>query len=144
MPWKPASLPRPDRRHAEAASPLEFTYHLHAQSFAILYLVNLIFGQQFIKMGIANGKSKIGINVLLFVHVLTSVDKFPSSVLFDTINESANDKENKADFQKAIKDADGIFAFTLKNTAGDEDTWYVDLKETGKVTKDPKDKADSK
>lgn len=65
-------------------------------------------------------------------------------MLFDAINESINDPENKKDVQKALKDANGIFAFVLKNKAGETETWTVDLKETGKVSQGLGAKPDSK
>lgn len=65
-------------------------------------------------------------------------------MLFDAINESINDPENKKDLEKALKDADGIFAFVLKNKAGETETWTVDLKETGKVSQGLGARPDSK
>ncbi|KAF1349454.1 putative fatty acid-binding protein [Lizonia empirigonia] len=55
---------------------------------------------------------------------------FPSSAAFDAIQASlsASDADRKA----AIKSGNGIFAFTLKN-AGKEESWHIDLKETGTV-----------
>lgn len=35
-----------------------------------------------------------------------------------------------------------IFAFTLKNKEGKEDTWYIDLKDAGKVSKEAPNEAD--
>lgn len=40
-----------------------------------------------------------------------------------------------SDKQDAIKKGGAIFAFTLKNTSGATDSWYIDLKETGTVGK---------
>ncbi|RKK94622.1 hypothetical protein BFJ68_g15115 [Fusarium oxysporum] len=37
----------------------------------------------------------------------------------------------------AIKQYNAVFAFVLTNTAGETDSWHVDLKETGKVGKGP-------
>lgn len=42
---------------------------------------------------------------------------------------------NEADRKDAIKQAKGIFAFTLKNAAGQEDSWHIDLKNKGEVAK---------
>lgn len=42
---------------------------------------------------------------------------------------------NEADRKDAIKQAKGIFAFTLKNAAGEEDSWHIDLKNKGEVAK---------
>ncbi|OAP64312.1 hypothetical protein AYL99_00284 [Fonsecaea erecta] len=60
-------------------------------------------------------------------------EAFPSSVAFDAINESlaSNDAERKT----AIKQGGAVFTFKLTNSSGKQETWYIDLKETGKVGK---------
>lgn len=63
----------------------------------------------------------------------TSTDAFPSSEAFDAINESLSASD--ADRKDAIKQGNGIYAFTLKNKAGETESWHIDLKETGKVGK---------
>lgn len=55
---------------------------------------------------------------------------FPSSAAFDAIEASL--AASPADRKAAIKSGNGIFAFTLKN-AGKEESWHIDLKETGTV-----------
>ena len=55
---------------------------------------------------------------------------FPSSAAFDAIQASL--AASPADQKAAIKSGNGIFAFTLKN-AGKEESWHIDLKETGTV-----------
>ncbi|EFY90137.1 oleate-induced peroxisomal protein [Metarhizium acridum CQMa 102] len=57
--------------------------------------------------------------------------KFPASAAFDVIDSvlSGSDAERK----DAIKQANGVFAFTLKNKAGETESWHVDLKESGRV-----------
>jgi hypothetical protein len=40
-----------------------------------------------------------------------------------------------AERKDAIKKGGAIFAFTLKNEAGEQQTWHIDLKETGTVGK---------
>ncbi|KAF2246967.1 oleate-induced peroxisomal protein [Trematosphaeria pertusa] len=67
-------------------------------------------------------------------------DNFPSSVAFDAIAQSlANDEAGRED---AIKKGGAIFVFQLKNKAGEEEKWYIDLKESGTVGKgDPPKKA---
>ena len=50
---------------------------------------------------------------------------------FDAINEALNASE--ADRKDAIKQANGVYAFTLKNGSGDTESWHIDLKEAGKV-----------
>ncbi|QIW98122.1 hypothetical protein AMS68_003640 [Peltaster fructicola] len=56
--------------------------------------------------------------------------KFPSSEAFDLI---ADGLKNEADKKDAIKQGKAIFAFTLKNGAGEEKSWYLDLKKKGEV-----------
>ncbi|KAI0838752.1 sterol-binding-like protein [Hypoxylon sp. FL0890] len=58
-------------------------------------------------------------------------DKFPSSAAFDAINEALNSSD--ADRKDAIKQGNAIFAFTLKNKAGETESWHIDLKEKGTV-----------
>lgn len=62
-------------------------------------------------------------------------DKFPSSAAFDVINDTLNASEE--DRKDAINQAKAIFAFQLKNPAGETEQWHIDLKETGKVGKGP-------
>jgi hypothetical protein len=56
---------------------------------------------------------------------------FPASQAFDMIGDalSVSDKDR----QEAMKKGAAIFAFTLKNSAGKEASWYIDLKKEGKV-----------
>ncbi|KAH7086477.1 SCP2 sterol-binding domain-containing protein [Paraphoma chrysanthemicola] len=61
---------------------------------------------------------------------LKSAD-FPSSAAFDEIARSLT---NDADRKDAIKKGGAIFSFTLKND-GKEESWYIDLKESGTVGK---------
>ncbi|KAK9379378.1 SCP2 sterol-binding domain-containing protein [Kockiozyma suomiensis] len=60
------------------------------------------------------------------------VDAFPSSVAFDLIKEAFSDDKEKA---AAVKKGGAIFAFQLKNSANETETWYIDLKSTGEVGK---------
>ena len=60
-------------------------------------------------------------------------DAFPASAAFDEIARSLSSSD--ADRKDAIKKGGAIFSFTLKNTAGDTESWYIDLKETGTVGK---------
>jgi hypothetical protein len=62
-----------------------------------------------------------------------SSDAFPSSVAFDAINDSLS--SNEAERKQAVKQGGAVFTFKLTNTAGNEEAWYIDLKETGKVGK---------
>ena len=65
----------------------------------------------------------------------TCLDDFPASAAFDEIAQALSVSE--ADRKDAIKNGKAIFAFTLKNKAGAQETWYLDLKETGTVGKGP-------
>ncbi|KAG5666032.1 hypothetical protein KAF25_010157 [Fusarium avenaceum] len=58
-------------------------------------------------------------------------DKFPASAAFDAIQTAINASD--ADRKDAIKQGNGVYAFTLKNASGDEASWHIDLKETGQV-----------
>ncbi|OTB01428.1 hypothetical protein M426DRAFT_323450 [Hypoxylon sp. CI-4A] len=58
-------------------------------------------------------------------------DKFPSSAAFDAINEVLTTSE--ADKKDALKQGNAIFAFTIKNKAGETESWHIDLKEKGTV-----------
>ncbi|KAI0849289.1 sterol-binding-like protein [Daldinia vernicosa] len=59
-------------------------------------------------------------------------DKFPSSGAFEAINEAL---QGEADRKDAIKQGNAIFAFNIKNKAGETESWHIDLKETGTVGK---------
>ncbi|KAF3013565.1 hypothetical protein G7054_g6721 [Neopestalotiopsis clavispora] len=60
-------------------------------------------------------------------------DKFPSSAAFEAINSALTASE--ADKKDAIKQGNAVFAFTLKNKAGETESWHIDLKQTGTVGK---------
>ena len=65
--------------------------------------------------------------------LLTLTDAYPSSTAFDTISDSlCNDEGGRKD---AIKQGKAIFAFTLKNKAGETASWHIDLKTNGTVGK---------
>lgn len=63
----------------------------------------------------------------------TSLDKFPSSAAFEEIHKALNASE--ADRKDAIKQGNAVFAFVLKNKAGETDEWHIDLKNKGAVGK---------
>jgi len=67
-------------------------------------------------------------------------DAFPSSEAFEAISAAlSNDAERK----DAIQTGGAVFAFELTNDKGDKESWYLDLKESGKVGKgQPPKKAD--
>jgi len=51
---------------------------------------------------------------------------------------ASSDTERK----EAIQNGKAVFGFTLKNKEGKEESWYIDLKDTGKVSKEAPKKAD--
>ncbi|KAK3360166.1 SCP2 sterol-binding domain-containing protein [Lasiosphaeria hispida] len=59
-------------------------------------------------------------------------DKFPSSAAFDAINDALKTDADKKD---AIKQGNAVFAFNLKNAAGETESWHIDLKNKGEVGK---------
>ncbi|KAI6364605.1 hypothetical protein MCOR25_005611 [Pyricularia grisea] len=59
-------------------------------------------------------------------------DKFPASAVFDALNSILSDPETKKD---AMKTGKGVYAFTLKNSAGETESWHIDLMEKGQVGK---------
>jgi len=61
--------------------------------------------------------------------------KFPASAAFDAIKAAIT--SNEADKKDAIKQANAIFAVTLKNDAGETETWHIDLKDKGEVGQGP-------
>lgn len=67
-------------------------------------------------------------------------DKFPSSGFFDTMNDALTSSE--ADKKEAIDMGKGVYAFNLKNAAGETDSWHIDLKNKGAVGKGVGDKPD--
>lgn len=58
-------------------------------------------------------------------------EAFPSSAAFDAINSALNSSDSER--KDAISQGDAIFAFKLKNQAGKEAAWHIDLKSTGAV-----------
>jgi putative sterol carrier protein len=60
------------------------------------------------------------------------LDAFPSSAAFNEIAQALSSPADRAD---AIKSGSAIFAFTLKNKASEQESWYIDLKESGTVGK---------
>jgi hypothetical protein len=58
---------------------------------------------------------------------------FPSSEAFDAINEAL--KASDAERKEAIKSGNAVFAFTLKNKAGETESWHIDLKTKGEAGK---------
>lgn len=63
----------------------------------------------------------------------TLADAFPSSQAFDDINAALTSSD--AERQDAVKQGNAVFAFTLKNKAGDTESWHIDLKNKGEVGK---------
>lgn len=60
-----------------------------------------------------------------------SIPSHPSSQAFELINSAL--QSDPAEKQDAIKKGGAVFAFTLKNNAGQEESWYIDLKKDGVV-----------
>lgn len=58
-------------------------------------------------------------------------DAFPSSEAFEAINAALSSDD--AGRKDAIKNGKAVFAFTLKNKAGETADWHIDLKEKGTV-----------
>lgn len=58
---------------------------------------------------------------------------FPASEAFDAINDAL--KADDAARKSALKTANAVFAFTLKNKAGETESWHIDLKNEGTVGK---------
>jgi hypothetical protein len=65
--------------------------------------------------------------------VLLFTDKFPSSAAFDAINDALTSSD--ASRRDAIRQGNAVFAFTLKNEAGETESWHIDLKNKGEVAK---------
>lgn len=66
-------------------------------------------------------------------HPRKTTDAFPSSAAFDVINSALQSDE--AERKDAIKNAKAVVAFNLKNASGQEESWYLDLKDKGVVGK---------
>ncbi|KAM0247894.1 hypothetical protein ACHAQJ_009664 [Trichoderma viride] len=58
-------------------------------------------------------------------------DAFPSSEAFEAISAALS--SNDADRKDAIKNGKAVFAFNLKNKAGETASWHIDLKDKGTV-----------
>ena len=67
--------------------------------------------------------------MLSSTYASVSKDAWPSSEAFDLIASALSDEKERKD---AIKKGGAIFAFTLKNSEGEQKDWYIDLKEVGK------------
>lgn len=84
-------------------------------------------------MSLKNGKPR---SVFAPSHsrlITTRPDAFPSSELFEVLNGvlTSSDAERK----DAMKTGNGVYSFTLKNKAGETESWHIDLKEKGQVLK---------
>ncbi|KAJ5220448.1 lipid transfer protein [Penicillium chermesinum] len=58
-------------------------------------------------------------------------DSHPSSAAFDAINSALQSDE--AERKDAISKAKTIVVFNIKNSSGEEQSWYLDLKDKGEV-----------
>lgn len=76
----------------------------------------------------------------LHYRLQSQTDKFPSSAFFEIMNSALTSSE--ADKKQAIEMGKGVYAFTLKNPAGETDSWHIDLRNKGEVGKGLGDKPD--
>ncbi|RAK77928.1 SCP2 sterol-binding domain-containing protein [Aspergillus fijiensis CBS 313.89] len=60
-------------------------------------------------------------------------DAFPSSAAFDVINAAL--QSDAGERKDAIDKAKAVVSFSLKNSEGKEESWYLDLKDKGVVGK---------
>jgi hypothetical protein len=58
---------------------------------------------------------------------------FPASQAFDLIGSALGSSD--AERKNAVKKGGAIFAFSLKNPQGEEQSWHIDLKKEGVVGK---------
>ena len=86
-----------------------------------------------LKNGEYNSSQTIDIPVLIGLP-----DAFPASEAFDVINSAITSSD--AERKDAVKKGNAIFAFTLKNKAGETESWHIDLKSKGEVGKGLGDK----
>ena len=70
---------------------------------------------------------------------MVALDAFPSSAAFDNINDAL--KSSDTERKNAIKQGNAVFTFTLKNKAGETESWHIDLKNKGEVGKGPGENA---
>jgi putative sterol carrier protein len=67
-------------------------------------------------------------------HQLTALpDAFPSSAAFSMISDVLTSSPSER--SSAIKAGGAIFGFKLKNASGAEQSWHIDLKDSGSVAK---------
>ena len=62
-----------------------------------------------------------------------SLDSHPGSKAFDVIGDALKGDPQGA--KDAIKKGGAVFAFTLSNAEGKQESWYIDLKRDGVVGK---------
>ncbi|OJJ41980.1 hypothetical protein ASPZODRAFT_137598 [Penicilliopsis zonata CBS 506.65] len=60
-------------------------------------------------------------------------DAFPSSAAFDVINSTL--QADEAERKDTVNKAKAVVAFTLTNADGKQESWYLDLKDKGVVSK---------
>jgi SCP-2 sterol transfer family len=78
----------------------------------------------------------------LEIRLIRLLDAFPSSEAFEAINAALQSSD--AERKDAIKQGNAVFAFTLKNKAGETESWHIDLKNKGEVGKGLGDKPTGK
>lgn len=79
---------------------------------------------------------------LLEMPLIHLLDAFPSSEAFEAIHAALQSSD--AERKDAIKQGNAVFAFTLKNKAGETESWHIDLKNKGEVGKGLGDKPTGK
>lgn len=83
-------------------------------------------------MSLKEGRCKTQTSRALQHKLTMHKDAWPSSAAFDVIASALSSDAERKD---AIKKGGAIFAFTLKNEQGEQESWHIDLKETGTVGK---------
>jgi hypothetical protein len=72
---------------------------------------------------------------------IENLDVFPSSVVFDSLNKALENKEVR---DECLAMAKTVFAIEIQNEKGIKDRWYIDCRQSGKVSKSATPKPDGK
>ena len=78
-------------------------------------------------------KTVNGTALALRCHSHGRPDAYPSSAAFENINGAL--QADAGERKNAMKQAQAIFAFKLKNDQGQIGSWHIDLKDSGSVGK---------
>lgn len=87
----------------------------------------------YLTMSLKNGKHSATCVEESIILLIAQPAAFPASEAFDAINDAL--KSSDAERKSAMKQGNAVFAFTLKNKAGETESWHIDLKEKGEVAK---------